>query len=129
MQTRDTSRQARTASGINVLLGIWLILSPWVYGYATGASAAATWNSVVLGVLVIICAANRWGAPRSSPGFSWANVVFGIWAIISPWVYGLSGDLAAMWNSVIAGILIALLAIWSGGITVSNLSHSGQLQT
>lgn len=128
MQARDHGRQARAASGVNILLGIWLIISPWVYDFATGVGAASTWNSVILGILVVICAANRYASPRSSPGFSWANVVFGIWALISPWVYGYSGDLAAMWNSVIAGILIALLAIWSGGITVADTRH-GHLQT
>jgi len=31
---RDYAAQARTASGINILLGISLIVSPWVFDYS-----------------------------------------------------------------------------------------------
>lgn len=35
---------------IEVLAGIWLIISPWVLSFSS--VAGATWNSVVLGVIV-----------------------------------------------------------------------------
>jgi hypothetical protein len=38
---------------INVALGAWLVISPWVLGIA---STAATANSVIIGVLVIALA-------------------------------------------------------------------------
>lgn len=38
---------------INVLLGVWLVVSPWVLGIA---SAAARWNFVVVGALVVALA-------------------------------------------------------------------------
>lgn len=39
----------------NAALGIWLLFSPWLFGYT--ASAALTWNSVVAGLIVASVAA------------------------------------------------------------------------
>ena len=39
--------------GINVVLGAWLAVSPWVLGIA---SAAARWDFVIVGVLVVALA-------------------------------------------------------------------------
>jgi hypothetical protein len=35
---------------INVLAGIWLIISPWVLGFQ--ANSAATWSAVITGIIV-----------------------------------------------------------------------------
>jgi hypothetical protein len=51
MATRDLSTQIRTASGINIVLGIWLIVSPWIYNFAHTAMNATT-SSVIVGILV-----------------------------------------------------------------------------
>jgi hypothetical protein len=41
---------ARPLRFINLLFGVWLIAAPWLLA---GASPGATWNDVVVGVLVI----------------------------------------------------------------------------
>lgn len=43
---------SKTLSWIEVLSGIWLIIAPWVLGFS--AVAGATWDSVVLGLIVSI---------------------------------------------------------------------------
>lgn len=40
---------------LNVALGVWLLVSPWLMGYS--ASTALRWNAVVAGVLVVVFAA------------------------------------------------------------------------
>jgi len=40
----------KTLSWIEVLAGIWLIISPWVLQFS--AEAGATYNSVILGLIV-----------------------------------------------------------------------------
>jgi hypothetical protein len=47
-----------TANGIMLLLGFWIIVSPWVSGYA--ANKAALSNNMMVGVLVTALAI--WGA-------------------------------------------------------------------
>lgn len=107
--------QLRTASGLNVLAGIWLIIAAWILGYA--GHHTPQWNDVVLGVIVGILALIRFlGAWRASV-LSWINVILGIWLIISPWVLGYSDIHAAAWNNVIVGIAVILLGWWSAMTT------------
>jgi len=49
----------RTLSWINALLGLWVLLAPFILGYS-GTSGGATWNDVIVGVVVIIL--EVWGA-------------------------------------------------------------------
>lgn len=41
----------------------------------------------------------------------WVNVVLGVWLILSPWILGFSGMTNAMWNAVIVGLLVGVLAL------------------
>jgi hypothetical protein len=122
MATRDLSTQIRTASGINLVLGIWLIISPWVYGYATTARNAMA-SSVIVGILVLIFGILRYSAPHSRTVLSWANLILGIWTLLSPWIFSFMTSTAYITNSVVVGILIAALAIWSGSATVAEHRH------
>ncbi len=99
--------QVRAATIVNVLLGAWLIASPWIFGY--DGISMALWDSVIIGALIVIFAAARYATPLG--GASWPSVVLGLWTIASPWVFGFVG--AGRWNSVVLGIIVALLALWS----------------
>jgi hypothetical protein len=35
----------------NIVLGLWLLVSPWILGFST--SAALMWNAVIIGALVV----------------------------------------------------------------------------
>lgn len=111
--TRDYAAQARTASGINILFGIWLIASPWVFDYTGGPAA----NSVFVGALIAILAASRLASLRSSAGLSAINLILALWTIASPWVCGYSANIGAVRDNVLLGIAIATLAGWSGSAT------------
>jgi hypothetical protein len=97
-------RKRLGSSWVNIVLGIWVIISPFILGFQ---SPNAVWSNVVAGVLVGILALLRWSMHQ--PGWSWLNLILGIWLFISPFVFFLSG--AAMWNNVILGIIIAALAL------------------
>jgi len=51
-----------TASWINVVLGIWLVIAPFVLNYRDNPSPR--WNDVILGILVIIFAWSGSSAPQ-----------------------------------------------------------------
>lgn len=38
----------------NLILGAWLLVSPWFLGFST--SAAMTWNAVIIGVAILVFA-------------------------------------------------------------------------
>jgi hypothetical protein len=92
------------SSWVNILLGIWVIISPFVLGMNV---PKAIWNNVIAGALVVILAIVRLSMHQR--GWSWLNLLLAIWLVISPFVLFLGGP--AMWNNVILGIIIAALAL------------------
>src|SRR5919201_6811792 len=95
---------------INLLAGLWLIASPWIYGFfAPGAPSA--WNSIVVGILIALVAGARLGSGIAGAGLSWVNAVLGAWTIASPFVYGYSGDAAPTANSIIVGVIVLIVGL------------------
>lgn len=96
---------------VNLILGLWMIVSPWVLKHQ--AEANPTWNAVIVGIIIALAALVALFQVMAWE--EWANVVLGVWLVISPWVLGFSGLGAAMWNAVIVGIVVAALALWTLG--------------
>ena len=42
--------------------------------------------------------------------WNWINVAAGIWLILAPYPLGFSGTINALWNSVILGAIVAIVA-------------------
>ena len=101
------SRQWR--DGVNVVLGLWLIASPWVLGYA--AMTAPAWNAYVVGVIIAVAALAALFAFHVWE--EWVSVAFGTWLVISPWLLGFAGFSTALWNQIVVGVIVAALALWS----------------
>jgi hypothetical protein len=110
--------QIRIASGINVLLGAFLSASPWLLNYAS-QETDLTRNSVIIGALVVVCAALRTVWPSAKAAFSGANIAFGFWTLISSWTYGRTADQMYVWLSLALGVAIMGLAAWSGNATLA----------
>ena len=94
---------------INLLVGLWLIISPWAVSYSGDERAMA--NAVIFGIIVAVLSVAALTAFQEWE--EWINALIGIWLIISPWVLGFSGDNAAMQNLVVAGIIVLVLSVWS----------------
>ncbi len=47
--------RATWLSWLNCLLGLWVVMSPWVLSFSTDASA--TWNNVITGVIIVALSA------------------------------------------------------------------------
>jgi SPW repeat-containing protein len=114
MLTRNYVTQARTASGINVFLGISLLVSPWVFGYQA-AGPGAIWNSVIVGALIAIFAANSSFSKHTRTGLNWINVLLALWTMISPLVYGYTANRGGLGDNLILAVLIAALSICADG--------------
>jgi membrane protein YdbS with pleckstrin-like domain len=102
---------ARTASILNVLAGIWLIISPFVLAFTV--LPAAMWDSIAVGIVVLLLSWGRATNPDRAVGLSWINLVLGLWLIISPFVLGYALYPRPLWNHVVLGIVVAILALWS----------------
>ncbi len=100
----------RSASWVNFILGLWLIVAPFALGYSHIAGAAP--EDVILGIL--IAAFSLWMAATlvAPAGPSWLVVLFGIWVIIAPFVLGYAHQLGrAIANDVIVGIVVLILGL------------------
>jgi hypothetical protein len=95
------------ANWVNVVLGIWVIISPFVLGFAN--LQAVMWNDVAVGIAVALLALSR--RPNHRAGES-LNVVLGVWLILSAFVLGVTAAVP-FWNSIIFGIIIALVALFA----------------
>ncbi len=105
MDERTTTPTGRPGL-INVLLGIWVIISPFLLSFSEISSAM--WCNVATGAVVGIIGLIR-ASPLQQREWSWTNVVLGIWLIASPFVLDFF-DQVALWNNVLVGIMIALVA-------------------
>ena len=93
---------------INLLLGIWIYVSPWVIGRSLDDVVVANYSIVGMAVVALAVAclvAFRLWEER-------ATLLLGFWLLISPWVLGFRTSAAHFWNAVIIGALLIVHAIW-----------------
>jgi len=93
----------------NVVAGIWIFATPWMFGYASNATAA--WNAWTLGVLVTVVGLWALSVPESK-GAEWSQLILGAWVFVAPWILGFAGTAAIAWNAWIIGAIVAVLAGW-----------------
>jgi hypothetical protein len=102
----------------NLILGIWLALSPAALSYMEDAVPAA--NVTLVGLIIAVAAAaalisfHMWE--------EWVNVTLAAWLIASPFVLDYT-HAGATWNQVVVGMIVGCLALWTtmaspeGGVT------------
>jgi hypothetical protein len=116
-------KQIQAVSGLDVVAGIWLLISPWVLRFASHAASAPA-NDVVFGVMIAALALIRASGAYDAAWISWVNAVLGLWVMISPWVLGYAHNRVAMWDNVIVGMVVIVLACWSALATESEMGDS-----
>ena len=105
----------------NFILGAWLFLSPWILGFS-GTGAAAT-NAWLFGIVVTIIALLAIFAYQKWE--EWLNAAIGAWVFISPWVLGAASNATILWNSIIVGALLVVLALWSVSLEHDRVTMRG----
>jgi hypothetical protein len=99
---------------VNLILAIWLFISPWVLGFYPGgmiASGAAAWNAWIFGIVIGVFAVAA--LIKARPWEEWITLLSGAWVFISPFVLAFyAGNIPAMWNSLIVGAVVFILSIW-----------------
>ena len=93
---------------VNALVGIWLVLSPWVLGFH-GVVIATTTTSAV-GALLF---ASSIGAMQFSQAWEeWLDVVLGVVLMLLPAVFGFDTVRPALQNALACGAVVTFLALW-----------------
>jgi hypothetical protein len=99
----------RWQDAVMIVAGLWIAVSPWMLGFDEGLGVA-TWNAVIVGLLIVVLAAVDLDAPAR-----WEEaglVVLGIWAMLSPPLLGMFAVLDATVSMMVSGALVVLLAGW-----------------
>ncbi|MDP8942922.1 MAG: SPW repeat protein [Actinomycetota bacterium] len=100
--------EAMTASFLNFLTGLWLVVAPFVLAYGENDPV---WNDVVFGASVAVLAVVRMVAGPRAAFLSAVNLLIGGWLFASAfWLYD---SATAAWNDGITGVIIMLLAVAS----------------
>jgi hypothetical protein len=89
----------------SLLLGVWLVLSPFALGFA----GAAVWMTIVLGLFVILFAVEGFVIPSYLE--EWGEILLGLALVVAPLTVGYE-SVSATVSSMVAGILVILLAVW-----------------
>ena len=118
---------------VMLALAVWLFASPWLLGFArvapvAGAAmgagfTAAAWNAWVVGIVVAALAV--WAIAMFAEWQNWLTGILGLWLVIAPWVLGFGTMKAAVWDHVIVGVLVVVLAAWE----VWAVRHEGSRAT
>lgn len=103
------TRPKHWQDAVNVVLGAWLVLSPWALRFQADTPAMA--NAVVIGLALLAVALGALVAPREWE--EWVEGALGLWLIASPWLLGFSGEPTTMRNAVLSGVVILALALWT----------------
>jgi hypothetical protein len=120
----NRNRSNRWQDWANLVLAVWLFISPWVLQFgsnaptvepAAGATAVqavsnAAWNAWVLGVIVFLVSLSAIG--RMEFWQEWINLILGAWIFVAPWALGFAGDRfpAASWDHWVVGALIFIIS-------------------
>jgi hypothetical protein len=103
-------KNKRWQDGVMAILGLWLLVSPFVLQFNSFTEMAAL-NSYIFGVCIMAIAAIALARPRM-----WEeqlNMLLGVWLFIAPFALGFQNETAAMANHLVLGLLIVGDAMWA----------------
>jgi len=114
----------RICDVLNLILGAFLLISPWLLGFAVGAE---TQNAVICGIIIVALSLAALAA--FAEWEEWLNLIVGIWVFVSPWVLGFTGsNTRAMGVHLVVGFLVAVIAaieVWMLHRTPPRLTAGG----
>ena len=96
--------------GVQIIFGVWLMVSPFIIGYA---AETALWNTFLAGAAMIVLAVVRARVREAGPVW-FLNLLPGTWLIMAPFLLEYPRT-AMVWNSVVVGALAVVFAARSRG--------------
>ena len=112
-------KTVKNLSWLVALLGLWEVFAPSFLGYSQ--AAGARWDAIILGISLVILAG--WAALSNQVStvktLEWVNTLLGIWLILAPFIVGYTTFAGALWNDIIVGILVTVLAGWAALVVPS----------
>jgi hypothetical protein len=103
----------RIAAAVEVLVGGWLALSPWLVG--SNGSSALRWSNLIVGLLLVALGVLRLSRPATPRGPA-TSFGLGAWTIVAAFVLsfqnGATGT-APLWSAIGCGAVLTGAAAWA----------------
>jgi hypothetical protein len=113
---RLTMKTTKSLNWLVALAGLWEVLAPFILGYS--ATPAALWNAIIAGVVLIVLGV--WAGLNEDTGtdktVGLVNAAVGVWLVVSPFILGYAAVVAALWNDIIIGAVVIVLAAWAASM-------------
>lgn len=93
----------------NVMLGIWLVVSPWALGSAE--QQPVMMNAIIFGLALSVASLLELGGTESAK--EWIVMIVGLWLVLAPFVLGFTANFHAAVSTMLTGVLAAVLAAWA----------------
>lgn len=103
------------ADWANILIGAWVIVSPFALGFAQ--NSPVRWDNIAVGIAVVVL---TFAAARV-PLIRGVIVLLGGWLLISPLILGYSSTIVS-WNNLVMGMLIIIGTILAESMRPIDLS-------
>jgi hypothetical protein len=78
--------EAEVCDAGNLVMGVLLILSPWVFEFETSVQSQ---NAVGSGAVITLLSIAAFVG--FAPWEEWGNLIAGLWLVVSPWILNLDG--------------------------------------
>ena len=104
---------------IDILLGAWLIVAPFILGYS--GLTVELGNDVAVGALLIGCSWWILAAMRGQVGASALQLVGGVWLVAAPFYFHYERLSRAYINDLIAGVLVVMVGATASWMLAARL--------
>ena len=94
-----------TLNALNVVLGLILLISPWLLEFLS--HQLASWNAAASGAVIAILAFAAF--LRTRRWEEW-GLIAGLWVVAAPWLLGFTNLSSALWTHLVLGSWVAVLA-------------------
>ena len=94
---------------VNVILGLWMVASAWVLGFASDSPVA--WTAWILGAAIVVFAGIAVYIHKA-----WEevlNILLGICLIAAPRAVGFAEQTTPTTNAVVVGLFVTAVGLWA----------------
>jgi hypothetical protein len=96
---------------INLVLGLWLFISPFVLELVTRRALQVGWEDVLLGFGIGICSLCRPFSGRGANAWDFAIMGLGLTTLLNPVVFHYFNVRVVAWNNLVVGSMVLILAL------------------
>ena len=130
---KTMSKMVKWLSGVNALLGAWMVVALFLLTRTSGGFSASAWNNIIVGVAIFLIAGyNYMRADEDQPGSVGASALvalLGLWMLIAPFLVFNIDTTALLWSNILSGLIVAVLGAFNAYTASKNRRTRSPAQT